>query len=116
MPIREAAPLIYLGTSCRRHGCADRLVETRECLECVGPERLRRMEERSERQARQRRMHRVLHEMSDGGKTALELVHTTGLSMPQLRPLLEELASSGRAVLSQERFPRNGRWVWSLRS
>lgn len=114
MAIREGAPLIYLGTMCRRHRCSDRLVETRECLDCVGPERLRRMEERSEREARHRRMHRVLHEMSDGGKTALELVHATGLSMPQLRPLLEELASLGRAVYGQEPLPRNGRWLWSL--
>jgi hypothetical protein len=114
MSMRTTAPLIYLGTICRRHGCADRLVETRECLECVGPERLRRMEERSERHARERRMHRVLHELSDGGKTALELVHTTGLSMPQLRPLLEELASSGRAVLGREQLRQNGRWLWSV--
>jgi hypothetical protein len=113
MPMRSTAPLIYLGTICRRHRCAERLVETRECLECVGPERLRRMEEISERQARARQMHRVLHEMSDGGKTALELVHRTGLSMPQLRPLLEELASSGRAVLGQEQIRQNGRWLWS---
>jgi hypothetical protein len=114
MPMRSTAPLIYLGTICRRHRCAERLVETRECLECVGPERLRRMEEISERQARARQMHRVLHEMSDGGKTALELVHTTGLSMPQLRPLLDELASSGRVVLGREPLGPHGRWLWSL--
>jgi len=113
MPMRSTAPLIYLGTICRRHGCADRLVETHECLECVGPERLRRMEEISERQERARRMHRVLHEMSDGGKTAIELVHTTGLAMPQLRHLLEELVSSGRATFRQERLRQNGRWLWS---
>jgi predicted Rossmann fold nucleotide-binding protein DprA/Smf involved in DNA uptake len=114
MAVRSTAPLIYLGRVCRHHRCADRLVETRECLECVGPQRLRRMEERSERQARERRLHRVLHEMSDGGKTALELVHTTGLSMPQVQSLLDELASSGRAVFGREQFPRNGRWLWSL--
>jgi hypothetical protein len=71
------------------------------------------MEERSEREERARRMHRLLHEMSDGGKTAIELVHTTGLSMQELRNLLEELASSGRAVLGQERLRQNGRWLWS---
>lgn len=112
--MRTTALLIYLGRICRRHGCADRLVETRECLVCVGPERLRRMEESSERQARARQIHRVLHEMSDGGKTALELVHTTGLSMPQLRPLLDELASSGRVVLDREQLGQSSRWLWSV--
>jgi len=114
MSVRSTTPLIYLGRICRRHRCADRLVETRECLECVGPRRLKRMEETSQRQARERRMHRVLHEMSDGGKTEIELVHTTGLSMPQLRPLLDELASSGRAVFGQEQLRRSGRWLWSV--
>ena len=89
-------------------------MDTHECLECVGPDRLRRMEERSEREAQERRMHRVLHEMSDGGKTALQLVHTTGLSMTQLRPLLEELASSGRVTFDQERLGHHSRWLWSL--
>jgi hypothetical protein len=72
------------------------------------------MQESSDRQVRERRMHRVLHEMSDGGKTEVELVHTTGLSLPQLRPLLDELASSGRVVFGLEQLPRSGRWRWSL--
>lgn len=111
---RSSAPLIYHGTICRRHRCADRLVETRECLECVGSVRLRQMEERSERQALERRAHRVLHEMSDGAKTALYLVHATGLSMTQLRPLLETLAASGKVAFGQERLGRDRRWLWSL--
>ncbi len=111
---RSSGLLIYDGRICRRHRCADRLVETHECLECVGPERLREMEERSERQAQKRRAHRVLHEMSDGGKTALQLVHSTGLSMAQLRPLLDQLASSGRIAFGQERLGTHSRWLWSL--
>ncbi len=108
-------PLIYQGLVCRRHRSTDRLVETRECVECVGSERLEQMEERSERQALERRIHRVLHEMSDGGKTTLELTHTTGLSATQLRPLLEQLASSGRVRFAEERLGRHSRWLWSLR-
>ncbi len=111
---RSTGPLIYDGRICRRHRCADRLVETHECLECVGPERLREMEESAERQAQQRRAHRVLHEMSDGGKTALQLVHSTGLSMTKLRPLLDQLASSGRIAFGQERLGTHSRWLWSL--
>jgi len=114
MLTRSTAPLIYHGTICERHRCPDRLVDTHECLECVGPARLRRMQERSEREATERRAHRVLHEMSDGGKTALQLVHTTGLSMTQLRPLLEQLASSGKVAFRQERLGLHGRWLWSL--
>jgi hypothetical protein len=72
------------------------------------------MEERSEREALDRRVHRVLHEMSDGGKTALQLVHTTGLPMTQLRPLLEQLAASGKVAFGQERLGRDTRWLWSL--
>jgi hypothetical protein len=68
MLTRSTAPLIYHGRICRRHRCADRLVETHECLECVGPARLRRMQESSDRQELERRAHRVLHEMSDGGR------------------------------------------------
>ena len=108
-------PLIYQGLVCRRHRSADRLVETRECVECVGSERLEQMEKRSERQALERRIHRVLHEMSDGGKTILELVHTTGLSATQLRPLLEQLASSGKVRFAEERLGHHRRWLWSLR-
>jgi transcription initiation factor IIE alpha subunit len=89
-------------------------VETHECVECVGPERLREMEERSDRQALERRVHRVLHEMSDGGKTTVELVHTTGLSATQLRPLLEKLAASGVVTFREERFGHESRWRWSL--
>jgi len=107
-------PLIYQGQVCRRHRSADRLVETRECVECVGSERLEQMEKRSERQAQERRIHRVLHEMSDGGKTTLELLHTTGLSSTQLRPLLEQLASSGRVRFAEERLGHHSRWLWSL--
>jgi len=114
MMSRSTGPLIYHGRICRRHRCADRLVETHECLECVGPQRLRQMEERFEREACERRAHRVLHEMSDGGKTALQLVHSTGLSMTQLRPLLEQLASSGRIVFGPERLGTHSRWLWSL--
>src|SRR5215472_5939930 len=114
MMTRATGPLIYHGRICRRHRCADRLVETHECLECIGPERLHQLEERSERQVWERRVHRVLHEMSDGGKTALQLVHSTGLSMTQLRPLLEQLASSGRIAFSPERLGTNSRRVWSL--
>ena len=108
-------PLIYQGLVCRRHRSADRLVETRECVECVGSERLEQMEKRSERQALERRIHRVLHEMSDGGKSLLELVHTTGLSATQLRPLLEQLASSGKVRFAEERLGHHRRWLWSLR-
>src|SRR5262250_3813562 len=109
-------PLIYQGLVCRRHRSKDRLVETRECVECVGSERLEQMEKRSERQAHERRIHRVLHEMSDGGKTVLELAHTTGLSAAQLRPLLDELASSGRDGFAEERLGHHSRWHWTLRS
>jgi hypothetical protein len=106
--------LIYQGRVCRRHRSADRLVETRECVECVGTERLQQMEQRSQHQAVERRIHRVLHEMSDGGKTLLELVHTTGLSAIQLRPLLEQLVSSGRVRFAEERLGHHRRWLWSL--
>ena len=112
---RSSFPLIYQGLACRRHGSADRLVETRECVACVGSERLEQMERTSERQALERRIHRVLHEMSDGGKTILELVHTTGLSATQLRPLLEQLASSGRVRFAEERLGHHRRWLWTLR-
>lgn len=108
-------PLIYQGLVCRRHRSVDRLVETRECVECVGPERLQQMERSSQRQALERRIHRVLHEMSDGGKTLLELAHTTGLSATQLRPLLEQLVSSGRVRFAEERLGHHSRWLWSLR-
>jgi hypothetical protein len=114
MLTRSTAPLIYHRRICRRHRCPDRLVETQECLECVGPARLRRMQESSEREALERRAHRVMHEMSDGGKTALQLVHSTGLSMTQLRPLLEQLASSGKVAFREERLGHHGRWLWSL--
>ena len=107
-------PLIYQGLVCRRHRSTDRLVETRECVECVGSERLDQMEKGLERQVRERRIHRVLHELSDGGKTLLELAHTTGLSAIQLRPLLEQLASSGRVRFAEERLGRHSRWLWSL--
>ncbi|HEY1906857.1 MAG TPA: FaeA/PapI family transcriptional regulator [Myxococcaceae bacterium] len=107
-------PLIYQGLVCRRHRSADRLVETRECVECVGSERLGQMEKRFESQTLERRIHRVLHEMSDGGKTTLELAHTTGLSATQLRPLLEQLASSGRVRFAEERHGRHTRWLWTL--
>jgi FaeA-like protein len=107
-------PLIYQGLVCRRHRSTDRLVETRECVECVGSERLEQMEKRSEGQAMERRIHRVLHEMCDGGKTTLELAHTTGLSATQLRPLLEQLASSGRVRFVEERVGRHSRGLWSL--
>jgi len=111
---RSTFPLIYQGLSCARHRCADRLVETHECVECVGPARLREMEQRSEQQEQERRVHRVLHEMSDGGKTTLQLVHTTGLSTTQLRPLLEQLASSGMVRFGEERLGHHSRWLWSL--
>jgi predicted Rossmann fold nucleotide-binding protein DprA/Smf involved in DNA uptake len=114
MLMRSTAPLIYHGQVCLRHRCADRLVDTHECLECVGPVRLRQMEERSERQALERQMHRVLHEMSDGAKTALQLVHTTGLSMTQLRTVLEQLAASGRVAPGQDRLGQHSRRLWSL--
>lgn len=107
-------PLIYQGLVCRRHRSTDRLVETRECVDCVGSERLKQMERRSARQALERRIHRVLHEMSDGGKTTLELTHTTGLATTQLLPLLEQLASSGRVRFAEERLGRHSRWLWSL--
>jgi len=111
---RSTFPLIYHGAFCRRHHSKNRLVETHECVECVGPQRLREMEARSERQALERRVHRVLHEMSDGGKTTLELVHTTGLSAAQLRPLLDKLASSGVITFREERFGHQSHWHWSL--
>src|SRR5262249_30722149 len=107
-------PLIYQGLVCRRHHSTDRLVETRECVECVGSERLEQMEKWSERKALERRIHRVLHEMSDGGKTTLELTHTTGLSGTQLRPLLEQLASSGRVSFAEERLGHPRRWLWAV--
>ena len=110
----SSSPLIYQGSVCRRHRSADRLVETRECVECVGPERLEQMEKRSEGEALQRRIHRVLHEMSDGGKTTLELAHTTGVSAAQLRPLLDQLASSGKVRFAEERLGHHSRWLWSV--
>jgi len=113
---RSSFPLIYQGMLCSRHRCTDRLVDTHECVECVGPARLREMEERCEREELERRVHRVLHEMSDGGKTTLQLVHTTGLSTTQLRPLLEQLASSGMVRFGEERLGHHSRWLWSLLS
>jgi hypothetical protein len=114
MMTRSSFPLVYRGLLCARHRCADRLVDTHECVECVGPARLRQMEELSERRELERRVHRVLHEMSDGGKTTLQLVHSTGLSSTQLRPLLEQLASSGTVSFGEERFGHRSRWLWSL--
>ncbi|HZX43672.1 MAG TPA: hypothetical protein VFE93_17675, partial [Myxococcaceae bacterium] len=60
------------------------------------------------------RVHRVLHEMSDGGKTTLQLVHTTGLTTTQLRPLLEQLASSGMVRFGEGRLGHHSRWLWTL--
>lgn len=106
-------PLVYLGRSCARHRCVERLVETHECLECVGPERLRAMREMAERRDLDRRVHRLLHELSDGGKTTPQLVETTGLNSTQLRALLGELAASGVVRFGEERHGRQSRWLWS---
>ncbi len=112
--MRSTSLLIYLGSPCRVHRCTERLVETQECVECVGRKRLRQIELRSERRTWERQVHRVLHEMSDGGKTVRELVNTTGLSATNLRPLLDQLASSGTVVFAEERTGHHSRWVWSL--
>jgi len=111
---RSTYPLIYLGRICARHRCLERLVETNECLECVGPKRLREMQDEAERRSLDRRVHRLLHELSDGGKTTPQLVETTGLSSTQLRALLEQLAAAGVVRLEEERRGRQSRWLWSL--
>lgn len=111
---RSTYPLIYQGRLCARHRCLERLVDTNECLECVGPKRLREMQDLAERRNLERRVHRLLHELSDGGKTTLQLAETTGLASSQLRVLLEQLAASGVVRFGEERHGRQSRWLWSL--
>ncbi len=59
-------------------------------------------------------MHRLLHELSDGGKTTLQLAETSGLTSFQVRVLLEELALGGVVSFAEERFGHHRRWLWSL--
>lgn len=111
---RSTFPLVYQGTICTRHRCLDRLVETDECLDCVGPRRLREMQDAEERRSRERRVHRLLHELSDGGKTTLQLAETAGLTSLQVRGLLDELVASGVVTFGEERMGHHRRWLWSL--
>lgn len=111
---RATFPLVYQGKLCIRHRCLDRLVDTDECLDCVGPRRLREMQDAEERKGRNRRVHRLLHELSDGGKTTLQLAETSGLTSFQVRLLLEELAAGGVVSFAEERFGHHRRWLWSL--
>lgn len=111
---RSAFPLVYQGRLCIRHRCIDRLVDTDECLDCVGPRRLREMQDAEEGRSRKRRVHRLLHELSDGGKTTLQLAETSGLTSFQVRGLLEELAGTGVVSFGEERLGHHRRWLWSL--
>ena len=111
---RATFPLVYQGKICIRHRCLDRLVDTDECLDCVGPRRLREMQDAEERKDRGRRVHRLLHELSDGGKTTLQLAETSGLTSFQVRLLLEELAAGGVVSFAEERCGHHRRWLWSL--
>jgi hypothetical protein len=111
---RSTFPLVYQGRLCTRHRCIDRLVDTDECLDCVGPRRLREMQDAEENRSRSRRVHRLLHELSDGGKTTLQLAETSGLTSFQVRGLLEELASTGVVSFGEERLGHHRRWLWSL--
>jgi len=72
------------------------------------------MQEAEESRSRNRRVHRLLHELSDGGKTTLQLAETSGLTSFQVRGLLEELANSGVVSFGEERFGHHRRWLWSL--
>jgi hypothetical protein len=110
---RSTFPLVYQGRSCVRHRSVARLVETDECVDCVGPRRLREMQDAEERRQKARRVHRLLHELSDAGQTILELVRTTGMPTAQVRGLLEELAALGLVAFGEERFGHHRRWLWS---
>ena len=111
---RSTFPLVYQGRSCAQHRSVDRLVETHECVDCVGPQRLQEMQDAEERRQNDRRMHRLLHELSDGGQTILQLVHTTGMPAAHIRRLLEELATLGLVTFGEERLGHHSRWLWSL--
>ena len=110
---RSTFPLVYQGRSCALHRSVDRLVETDECLDCVGPRRLREMQDAEERRQKDRRAHRLLHELSDGGQTVLQLVQTTRWPAAEIRRLLEELAALGFVAFAEERFGHHSRWLWT---
>ncbi|HZJ55525.1 MAG TPA: helix-turn-helix domain-containing protein [Myxococcaceae bacterium] len=110
---RSTFPLVYQGHNCLRHRSVARLVETDECVECVGPQRMRELQDAEERRQKARRVHRLLHELSDAGQTILELARTTGMPTAQVRGLLEELAALGLVAFGEERFGHHSRWLWS---
>lgn len=72
------------------------------------------MQEAEEIRSRNRRVHRLLHELSDGGKTTLQLAETSGLTSFQVRGLLEHLAGTGVVSFREERLGHHRRWLWSL--
>ena len=113
---RSSLLLSYDGRVCQRHRCRERLVGTDECVDCIGAPRLRGMHARAERQAFQRRVRRLLYELSDGGKTTIELVHTAGFPAADVKRLLGWLESRGIVRLTEERIGRHSRSLWSTRS
>ena len=112
---RSSLLLSYDGRICRRHRCYERLVGTDECIDCIGARRLSGMYARAERQFLQRRVRRLLYELSDGGKTTLELVHTAGFPAADVKRLLAWLEDRGIVGLTEERIGRRSRSLWSRR-
>ena len=113
---RSAALLSYDGRICRLHRCAERLVGTDECVECVGERRLRSLAADAHHVSLLRRIRRLLYELSDGSKTTIELVNTAGFPAADVKRLLGWLERQGRVRLREERIGRHHRTVWSIRS
>jgi hypothetical protein len=109
---RAGFPLVYQGHRCPRHRSSDRLVETDECLACVGPERIQAMQQERAHQETLRQTRRLLYELSDGGKTTLELLEVTRGRSSELHTLLETLRAGGIVAYGEERTGRQSRWLW----
>ena len=113
---RPAELLSYDGRICRVHRCAERLVGTDECIECVGERGLQALEAHALHVASLRRIRRLLYELSDGSKTTIELVNTAGFPAADVKRLLGWLEQEGRVRLREERVGRHHRTVWSIHS
>jgi hypothetical protein len=70
------------------------------------------MREEHERQETLRRTRRVLYELSDGGKTTLQLLEVTGARSADLHAMLEGLRAGGLVSYGEERKGRQSRWLW----
>jgi hypothetical protein len=59
-----------------------------------------------------RQTRRLLYELSDGGKTTLELLEVTRGRSAELHALLENLRAGGIVAYGEERTGRQTRWLW----